>query len=276
MSDMRRYLIRRTGSGKAEVARGLRWLEMKAALLLYGKGGLYVPDLDKLDAIAPVIGGAQGRALRSDKEIQMGAITVELLTDRSLPAAYQEPILAIWPDDGQLRAIEQLGPEHLCVVEWEERLITEWIADHHPEEDLANTTSSRPPADTSNAVVDVALGELTTGADRDRSKLHPVDRATAINTFRHCSPTARCTFRARSARGRPTTDGRVARRRSWRSSHETSSAAASLRPAAGESSLPTRSNAGGPNPQRRARTSSPKLVVAPAFDSSAASRRPCG
>jgi hypothetical protein len=184
MSDMRRYLIRRTGSGKAEVARGLRWLEMKAALLLYGKGGLYVPDLDKLDAIAPVIGGAQGRALRSDKEIQMGAITVELLTDRSLPAAYQQPILAIWPDDGQLRAIEQLGPEHLCVVEWEERLITEWIADHHPEEDLANTTSSRPPADTSNAVVDVALGELTTGADRDRSKLHPVDRATAINTFK--------------------------------------------------------------------------------------------
>jgi len=184
MSDIRRYLIKRTGSDKAEVARGLRWLEMKAALLLYGKGGLYLPDLDKLDAIAPVIGDAQARALRSDKEIRMGAITVELLTDRSLPAAYEQPILAIWPDDGQLRAIEQLGPEHLCVVEWEERLITEWIADHHPEKDLANTTSSRPPAHTSNPVVEVALGELTTGADRDRSKLHPLDRATAINTFK--------------------------------------------------------------------------------------------
>lgn len=53
-----------------------------------------------------------------------------------------------------------------------------------PEEDLANTTSSRRMARTSNPAVEVALAELTAGATLDRTKLHPVDRATAINIFK--------------------------------------------------------------------------------------------
>lgn len=105
MTEIRRYLIKRSGSDKAEVACGLRWLEMKAGLLLYGKGGLYVPELDKLDTIALVIGDAQAKALRASKEIQMGVITVALLTDRTLPRSFQAPILAVWPDDQQLRKI---------------------------------------------------------------------------------------------------------------------------------------------------------------------------
>jgi hypothetical protein len=184
MSAPRRYIIKRTSSDKNDVKKGLGWLERKASLLFYETAGLYVQALDQLDTLAPVIGAAQARKLRQDRTITMGMVTLELLTDRSLPASFNGPILAVWPDDGQLRKIEELQPEHLCVVEWQESLIADWIADFQPEEDLANTTSSRPAVRTTNPVVEIALAELTTGATLDRAKLHPADRATTINTFK--------------------------------------------------------------------------------------------
>lgn len=184
MAEPRRYIIKRSSSNKADLERGLGWIQLKASLLLHETAGLYVPTLDQLDDLAPVIGDAQARKLRADKTITMGSVTLELLTDRSLPKSFSAPILAVWPDDGQLRKSEQLQPEHLCVVEWQESLIAEWIADYQPEEDLANTTSVRPAAPASNTVVEVALTELTNGATLDRSKLHDLDRATAINTFK--------------------------------------------------------------------------------------------
>ena len=185
-----RFIVRANGSKDETVNLGLRWLELKSLATLYPEPGLFVSGLEQVDALASVIGAPAAARLKKDKLLSLGSgtITAQLLTNRTLPRdSFEPPILAVWPDDKELREIELRRPFQLCVVPWREDLIREWLSDFQPQDYPATAEGRTAPASkpmVANPVVEAALGELNRRVNVETGLTHPLDRSAAINLFK--------------------------------------------------------------------------------------------
>lgn len=175
-----RVYIDTAGRDNDALSVGLAWLLDRAQRAnLAGVVAVYA--LANAKRLAPPLSADLVRRLVRDKRAQLGAVAIELMTQRHEPRSQLGPTLGVWVNDRLLDRIEELEPYAVCVVPWHNDAIADWKANFAPIELRSGARSSAITV--ANPVVAAALEALTAVINIETGLGHPRDRASAIDLF---------------------------------------------------------------------------------------------
>ena len=163
---------------------GVGWLVRYASQHVPTRAGLFVPTLQQVEHLAPVLGTRGAAALKKDRRVRVNGVDIELLIERGLSAVFPHgPVLAIWADDRQLDKLEKLGAPALCAIPWNRADIDDWRLNFNPV-NLRTGASAGSDETVTNKVVVEALKSLTTRVNLSSGLGHPSDKAAAVQLFK--------------------------------------------------------------------------------------------
>lgn len=179
------FIVGRETGRTEEVRVGLAWL---FATETKGERLVVTPIKDQLTSghLAEVLGDT-GPALAAGRSVRgPSGETLRAATSRTFPPSGWAggPVLAAWPDDKSVAAIDQdFRVEALCVIPWLYEWVQSWAVGRRAIDLLALDEKVRAPR-ISDPVVEQAMRSLTISVNLSTGLSHPSDRAAAIETFR--------------------------------------------------------------------------------------------
>jgi hypothetical protein len=179
-----RYYVDAHGPDDEALRAGFDWLLRFVGDHGHTRAAVFVPGLGQVESLGRVLGPQGATALRKDRKVQAGAVTIELLIHRGLPFSYENgPVLAVWVDDKQLDKLDGLRTPGLCAIPWVRTDIDGWKTNWNPTD--VRTGKPGGSEDTvTNPVVVAALEALTGRVNLGTGLGHPSDRASAVQMFK--------------------------------------------------------------------------------------------
>lgn len=178
-----RYFVQAHGPDDDALKAGFRWLLRFADQHGHSCAGVFVPSLQQVENLGRALGEAGARALRKDRKLRAGEVTIELLTERGLPLSFGGPVLAVWVDDKQLDKLDGLHVPGLCAIPWVSTDIDGWKTNWNPT-DVRTGESGGSEETATNPVVVAALESLTSRVNLSTGLGHPSDKASAVQMFK--------------------------------------------------------------------------------------------
>lgn len=179
MADRKSYFIRLNGPNEEAAKKAFRWLiqKKKVFLAVMGYGNLK-------GVISNIVGQQFVKCLKKDgKALRLGT-EVTLVTERkSIYDGNDTPLVAFYPTKKFLDQLDSIpNVSEILVVPWIWEKLEPWIKTWNATE-LGTAPQARQSPLVSNPVVRQALKSLTAVVNVSTGILHPMDRATAIQTF---------------------------------------------------------------------------------------------
>lgn len=178
-----RFYVQAHGPDDDALKVGFRWLLGFARDHGHPRAAVFVPGLQQVENLGRAIGDAAARALKKDRSVSAGDVTLELLIERKLPFAYDGPLLAVWVDDKQLDKLDELCTPALCAIPWVRTDIDGWKSNWNPT-DLRTGEAGGAEETVTNRVVAAALKSLTSTVNLGTGLGHPSDKASAVHMFK--------------------------------------------------------------------------------------------
>lgn len=179
-----RFYVDADAADDEAVREGFAWAAQYARDHGHDQILVVAPGVKNFEYLSRVIGPDAAKSLQKQRRLAVGELTFLAATEKKLPYAFSEgPILAVWTRDATLDKLDTLDAPAICAIAWQPDNITHWKANWGPL-DIRSGTRANSAASAVGPVVEQALSELSAGVNLGTGLGHPLDRSSAVETFR--------------------------------------------------------------------------------------------